>query len=76
MRDTRDHMARYTNAHREPSHNRLRVLTDVRLDEDGELVTEYSVPYWCCQKCGEPIGLLGRLLEFLHIVRKHKCELD
>lgn len=30
------------------------------------------IPSWCCQKCGEEIGYLGRLFQFLHM-DLHKC---
>ena len=30
-------------------------------DKDGPL----RLPAWCCQQCGEPIGYLGRAVDFL-----------
>ena len=31
------------------------------------------IPWWCCQRCGEPIGLLGRFLVWVGIVQhRHK----
>ena len=31
-----------------------------------------KIPYWCCQKCGEHIGILGRFFSFFGLF--HQCE--
>lgn len=51
---------------------RLRAVVDVKVVND-EVVPVYSSPSWCCQKCGETIGWLGRLFE-LCFGKLHKCE--
>jgi hypothetical protein len=30
-------------------------------------------PSWCCQICGDPVGWLGRIFQFLH-VPIHRCD--
>jgi hypothetical protein len=38
------------------------------VDEARALLADLDTPpSWCCQKCGEPIGWLGRLFRF------HRC---
>lgn len=32
-----------------------------------------TFPSWCCQKCGEPIGWLGRLFN-VFLSKWHKCK--
>lgn len=32
-------------------------------------------PSYCCQKCGEPIGWLGRIIEWIYCgLIKHECK--
>jgi len=42
---------------------------------DCKMYSPPTYPWYCCQKCGEPIGLLGRIVEFvLFGLIKHKCK--
>jgi hypothetical protein len=58
---------------------RLSIITSTIVDEEhGYRKIKFpNFPAWCCQKCGEPIGYLGRFMEWTHfadlLLSRHKC---
>lgn len=58
---------------------RMTLLTSIAIDEHNGYKRVRYAPYpnWCCQKCGEHIGYLGRFMEWSRLadllMNRHKC---
>ena len=46
------------------------VIINLAIPDKAKRMGQFP-PKWCCQKCGEPIGYIGRFFMFFHLFHKH-----